>query len=126
MFQMFVSDGQHLLVNGSAAESRAPMRAARNRIATNEGMARLTALDDTELGEWVMALGGERSGHFLCALAEAVMKADAEDYSVIRPALVNLKRKYPDADPVPEQIPDEVTNRNRAARNSPGERRKGL
>jgi hypothetical protein len=116
MFRIFVSDGQRLLVKGSAAESRPPMRAARNRVATNEGMARLTALDDRGLGEWVMALGGERSGHFLCALAEAVMKADAEDYSVIRPALMNLKRKYPDA----------VTNRNRAARNSPGERRKGL
>lgn len=102
------------------------MRAVRNRIATNEGMARLTALDDRELGEWVMALGGERSGHFLCALAEAVMKADAEDYSVIRPTLMNLKRKYPDANSVPERIPDALTNRNQATRNRQGERRKGL
>lgn len=102
------------------------MRAARNRIATNEGRAMVIALDDTELGAWVMALGAERSGHFLCALAEAVMKADAEDYSVIRPALMNLKRKYPDPDSVPERIPDAVTNRNRATRSTPGERRKGL
>lgn len=73
-----------------------------------------------------MTLGGERSGHFLCALAEAVMKADAEDYSVIRPALMNLKRKYPDANLDPEGIPDAVTNRNQATRNPQGERRKGL
>lgn len=89
-------------------------------------MATLTALDDRKLSEWVMALGGERSGHFLCALAEAVMKADAEDYSVIRPTLMNLKRKYPDANSVPERIPDALTNRNQATRNRQGERRKGL
>jgi hypothetical protein len=115
-----------LLLNRSIVESKAPMRAARNRIAKKEGMARLTALDDRELSEWVMALGGERSGHFLCALAEAVMKADAEDYSVIRPALMNLKRKYPDANSDPQGIPDAVTNRNQATRNPQGERRKGL
>ncbi len=54
------------------------------------------------------------------------MKADAEDYSVIRPALMNLKRKYPDANSEPERIPEPVTSRNRATRNSQGERRKGL
>lgn len=54
------------------------------------------------------------------------MKADAEDYSVIRPALMNLKRKYPDANLDPEGIPDAVTNRNQATRNPQGERRKGL
>ena len=57
-------------------------------------MAKLTALDDRELSDWVMTHGEERSGDFLCALAEAVMKADAEDYSVIRPALISLRTKY--------------------------------
>lgn len=47
-------------------------------------MAKLIALDDADLNDWIMTLGGKRSGHFLCALAEAAMKADAEDYSVIR------------------------------------------
>jgi hypothetical protein len=84
----------------------------------------LTAFDDRELSEWVMTLGGERSGHFLCALAEAVMKADPEDYSVIRPALMNLKRKYPDPDSLPEGVAGAVPNRNRAVRSSQGERRK--
>ena len=57
-------------------------------------MAKLTALDDRELSDWVVTHGEERSGDFLCALAEAVMKADAEDYSVIRPALIRLRTKY--------------------------------
>jgi hypothetical protein len=70
-----------------------------------------------------MALGEECSGHFLCALAEAVMKADAEDYSIIRPALVNLKCKYPDANSDREQVAAVVTDRRRARRNSPNERR---
>jgi hypothetical protein len=102
------------------------MRAVRSGIAKKAGMGRLTALDDRELSEWVMALGGECSGHFLCALAEAVMKADPEDYSVIRPALMNLKRKYPDANSIADRVVGAVATRNRAARLSPGERRKGL
>jgi hypothetical protein len=52
------------------------------------------AFDDKELSAWVMRLGEERSGRFLCALAEAVMKADAEEYSVIRPALLDLKHRH--------------------------------
>jgi hypothetical protein len=53
-------------------------------------------------------------------------EGNAEDYSVIRPALMNLKRKYPDANSDPQGIPDAVTNRNQATRNPQGERRKGL
>jgi hypothetical protein len=104
----------------------ADVKAVRYAIPNKPGMPTLTAFDDRELSEWVMTLGGERSGHFLCALAEAVMKADPEDYSVIRPALMNLKRKYPDANSDPQGIPDAVTNRNQATRNPQGERRKGL
>jgi hypothetical protein len=58
-----------------------------------EGKDTLVAFDDKELSAWVMRLGEERSGRFLCALAEAVMKADAEEYSVIRPALLDLKHR---------------------------------
>jgi hypothetical protein len=96
----------------------------RYAIPNKQGMPMLTAFDDRELSEWVMTLGEERSGHFLCALAEAVMKADPEDYSVIRPALMNLKRKYPDPDSLPEGVAGAVPNRNRAVRSSQGERRK--
>ncbi|HET6179333.1 MAG TPA: hypothetical protein VFE61_20565 [Candidatus Sulfotelmatobacter sp.] len=58
-----------------------------------EGKDTLIAFDDKELSAWVMRFGEERSGRFLCALAEAVMKANAEEYSVIRPALLDLKHR---------------------------------
>jgi hypothetical protein len=34
------------------------------------------------------------SENFLCAVAEAAVAADAEDYLVIRPALLALRRKH--------------------------------
>jgi hypothetical protein len=91
--------------------------------AKKEDSATRTAFDDRELSEWVMALGEECSGPFLCALAEAVMKADAEDYSIIRPALVNLKCKYPDANSDRERAAAVIPDWRRAKRNSPSERR---
>jgi hypothetical protein len=72
-----------------------PPRQAKNTEAAGqvEGKDSLIAFDDKELSAWVMRLGEERSGRFLCALAEAVMKANAEEYSVIRPALLDLKHR---------------------------------
>jgi hypothetical protein len=72
---------------------------------------KLIAFDDSELSDWVLTLGEERSGGVLCALAEAVMKADPEDYSVIRPALVNLKRKYAETGSDPGGFADAITTR---------------
>jgi hypothetical protein len=93
---------------------------------THSGQGRrkdkLIAFDDRELSDWVLTLGEERSGRFLCALAEAVMKADPEEYSVIRPALVNLKRKYAEAGPEPEEIAHTITARKGPSRNLPRER----
>lgn len=57
---------------------------------------KLIAFDDTELSEWLMELTVDQSETFLSALAEVVLTADAEDYSVIRPALIELKRMYSD------------------------------
>jgi hypothetical protein len=54
----------------------------------------MAAFDDRQLCKWVIRLTAERSGHFLCALSETVLKADDEDYSIIRLALVSLRRKY--------------------------------
>jgi hypothetical protein len=54
---------------------------------------KLIALDDSELGNWLIDLIADGSDNFLCALAEAVVTADAADYDVIRPALIELKRK---------------------------------
>jgi hypothetical protein len=104
-----------------AAESKMRLRAVTK--AKKEDSATRTAFDDRELSEWVMALGEECSGRFLCALAEAVMKAGAEDYSIIRPALVNLKCKYPDADSDRERAAVVIPDGRRGKRNSPSERR---
>jgi len=52
------------------------------------------AFDDSELGNWLIDLIADGSDNFLCALAEVIVTADAADYDVIRPALIELKRKY--------------------------------
>jgi len=104
-----------------AAEPNMRVRAVTK--AKKEDSATRTAFDDKELSEWVMTLGEECSGRFLCALAEAVMKADAEDYSIVRPALVNLKCKYSDANPDRERVAAVIIDRRRAKRISPSERR---
>ena len=46
----------------------------------------LTALDDEELSNWLMECIEDASENFLCAVAEAAVAANAEDYLVIRPA----------------------------------------
>jgi hypothetical protein len=53
-----------------------------------------TAFDDTQLGDWLIELVADGSGDFLCALAEAVVMADAVEYAVVRPALIELKRRH--------------------------------
>jgi hypothetical protein len=99
----FVAAQQHM-------QTRTQMKSA-TRPSQDRSKDKLIAFDDSELSDWVLALGEERSGRFLCALAEAVMKADPEEYSVIRPALVNLKRKYAEARPEPEEFADAITSR---------------
>jgi hypothetical protein len=42
--------------------------------------------EDREITEWPVRLSSGPSEHFLCALSNAVLKADEEDYSIIRPA----------------------------------------
>jgi hypothetical protein len=55
---------------------------------------KLIAFDDSELGNWLIEMIADGSDNFLCALAEAVVTADATDYDLIRPALIKLKRRY--------------------------------
>lgn len=50
--------------------------------------------DDVDMTEWLVLLKNNSREHFLSALSEAVMKADRDEYSIIRPALMELKRKY--------------------------------
>ena len=63
-------------------------------------------MDNREISEWLTAIGSAGPGDFLCALSEVVLKADDEDYSIIRPALMNLKRKYMSGRTDPETRPD--------------------
>ncbi len=102
-------------------QTRTPVKSA-TRPGQHRSKDELIAFDDSELSDWVLTLGEERSGRFLCALAEAVMKADPEEYSVIRPALVNLKRKYADEGPGPEEFADAITSRKGPSRILPRER----
>jgi hypothetical protein len=81
------------------------------------------ALDDRELSGWFMDLTEDSSGDFLCSLSEAVMKADEEDYSMIRPVLMDLKRKYTRSSRGAERVPNAVAKRKRP---SESERRGGL
>jgi hypothetical protein len=52
------------------------------------------AFDDRELRDWLIEVIADGPENFLGALAEAVVRADAEDYGIIRPGLIELKRKY--------------------------------
>lgn len=88
-----------------------------------KGKDSLIAFDDKELSTWVMRLGEERSGRFLCALAEAVMKADADDYSVIRPALLDLKRKHYHRGAKAEKIASPIARKRESTNDSPPQSR---
>ena len=56
--------------------------------------ANLHPNEDRELKEWLSVLGEMPLDGFLHAISAAAMKAADEDYSIIRPALMDLKRKY--------------------------------
>ena len=54
----------------------------------------LTAFDDDELRNWLMECIVDGSENFLRAVAEAAIAAKADDYLIIRPALIALWRKH--------------------------------
>lgn len=55
---------------------------------------KLILFDDLEMSEWLLKLIANSSEQFLHALSEAVLKASDEEYAIIRPALMELKRKH--------------------------------
>jgi hypothetical protein len=83
----------------------------------------LIAFDDKELSAWVMRLGEECSGRFLCALAEAVMKADADDYALIRTALLDLKRKHRHGGSRAERVVSSIARKKESNHDSPPQSR---
>ena len=54
----------------------------------------IVAFDDGALIGWLLELIEEPSPRFLSFLAEAAILADSEEYAVLRPGLLMLKRKY--------------------------------
>ena len=55
----------------------------------------MTAHEDPEMIDWLLGVVGGNSGSFLKSLADAGLRADCENYPVLRPALLAMKAKYP-------------------------------
>lgn len=51
---------------------------------------------DLELVDWILNLDRMHAGSFLRAIGDAAMHADGSNYELMRPLLLELKRKYPD------------------------------
>jgi hypothetical protein len=66
--------------------------------------------DDPELLEW-LAKSSQDGGGFVGAVARAGLVADAENYSLIRPLLMQLRRKYPQYEPS-DEVKQEIRERN--------------
>ena len=54
--------------------------------------------DDPELLEWLSA-ACERGGGFVSSLARAGLVADFENYPLIRPLVMFMRKKYPEYEP---------------------------
>ena len=58
----------------------------------------MIAQEDTALLDWLLGIARGRpnaSGDFLRSLADAALRADTENYPILRPALLELQKKYP-------------------------------
>lgn len=58
----------------------------------------LMAQEDAELLSWLLGIANNkphRAGDFLHALADAALRADCENYPLMRPFLLEMKKKYP-------------------------------
>jgi hypothetical protein len=65
--------------------------------------------DDPELLEWLGA-ASRLGGGFVSSLAWAGLRADAENYSILRPVLVAMRAKYPAYEPS-EAVKQEIRER---------------
>lgn len=57
------------------------------------------AQNDPQLIEWLLGIvNGKptRSGDFLRSVAEAALRADHQNYLLLRPALLEMQKKYPE------------------------------
>jgi hypothetical protein len=68
--------------------------------------------DDGELLEW-LANAHQRGGHFISNLAHAALVADHENYALIRPLVLELRKRYPAYEPS-DLVKREIAERPRA------------
>ncbi|MGH8863277.1 MAG: hypothetical protein ACREVZ_01290 [Burkholderiales bacterium] len=54
----------------------------------------MVAQTDPELLTWLLN-AQRKAGGFVATLAEAAMRADHENYPILRPVLVQMREKYP-------------------------------
>lgn len=54
----------------------------------------LNASTDEELRDWLFTASAN-GGHFVASLADAGLCADFENYTIMRPLLLQMKAKYP-------------------------------
>ena len=54
----------------------------------------MIAGEDLELWDWLRN-ARDFAGDFLKSLAEAGLRADADNYAILRPVLLQMKAKYP-------------------------------
>ena len=65
--------------------------------------------DDPVLLEW-LANAKLRGGHFISSLSSAALHADQENYPVLRPVLLTMRKKYPKYEPS-ESVKQEIRER---------------
>jgi hypothetical protein len=65
--------------------------------------------DDPELLEWICN-ARERAGHFLSNLARAAHHADHENYPILRPVLIEMRKKYSAYEPT-DTVKREIAER---------------
>lgn len=65
--------------------------------------------DDPELLEW-LAKAAQEGGGFVCAMANAALVADHENYPLVRPLILELRKKYPRYEPS-ELVKQEIRER---------------
>jgi hypothetical protein len=64
----------------------------------------VTSANDMELYAWLNGAHA-KAGDFLKAIAEAAFRADESNYAILRPALLELKAKYPKYESLGEEVP---------------------
>lgn len=53
--------------------------------------------DDPELNDFLLNISSH-AGSFLRSLGDAALRADCQNYPILRPVLLEMKKKYPDYD----------------------------